>query len=376
MKKTKKHPVLADMHTHLNEKKIKPKEYWKAAKQKKLSIIAITEHSNYKPKDAYLKLKTTKPKKILLIPGLEAKTTAGDLLIYGTNESIYEIKELMQTNIQTEHALQITKENNFLASFAHPYGYKADSACEVIGEEKTKKFMQKYGAGAEYYNGMLASANELLFRRKWAQGLYKALNFFEKNKAAKKLKLYKGAEKTKKKMEKLATETLNRVKKSMMLAEKADFLTVGSDAHYPHSIGSSIIELKTKPKNEKEFLEMIKEKETLWKGPNIYSKNPVDIIGKKEMLEGITYLTKKNVLKKRKNPLTSKISKKIRLSKRIKTIKRITKKAQLTKIRTKIRKIKVKQAVKKIKLKKVKEKIIKKLSSGMLKKLRKKRMKK
>ena len=83
---------------------------------------------------------------------------------------------------------------------------------------------------------------------------------------------------------------------------------------------------------------MIKNKETLWKGPNIYSATPINVIGKKEMLEGITYLAKKTVFKKRQ--LGKKINKKW-LSKRIKTIKRITRKQNIAKIGQKIRKVKL-----------------------------------
>jgi hypothetical protein len=249
----------------------------------------------------------------------------------------------MKKNVPIERALKLAKENNLVASFAHPYGYKLDSTCEVLGEEETLRLLRKYDVGTEYYNGMLASANQLLFDRPIIKKFYKFLNFVEKNKTTKALKISKTTKVTRAKMEKLAHETIERVRKGMLINESASFATVGSDAHYPHSIGSSIIELKRKPQNEKEFLSMIKKKETLWKGPNIYSKTPVDIIGKKEMLEGLSYLTKKNILKKRKLPFATKISKKMALGKRIKTIKRISKKANIGTIKKKIPKIKLKK---------------------------------
>lgn len=338
------------MHTHLIEKKLNPVDWWKAVKEKKLKIVAITEHSNYKPKEAYLRLKETQPKGIMLIPGFEAKTSAGDLLIYGWDESVYDIPLLQKMNVDIEKALKVVNENHLLASFAHPFGYKTDSTCEVIGEAKTKKLLKKYKIGTEYYNGMLASANELLFGRNWAKKFYGALSFVEKNKATSALRLSKTTKPTKEKIEKLAEDTLNRVKKGMIFSSNASFATVGSDAHYPRSIGSSIIELKRKPKNEKDFLNMIRKKETLWKGPNIYSKNPVDIIGRKELIEGLAYLTKKSA-GTRKNTITSKISKKIHLSKRIKTIKRISKKANLGRIKPKMPKLGIKKKIKNLKKK-------------------------
>ncbi|MGI6589933.1 MAG: PHP domain-containing protein [Candidatus Iainarchaeum sp.] len=341
----KKH-IIADLHTHLNEKKIKPENWWKAAKEKKLSVIAITEHYNYKPKEAYQKLKKIQPKGIMLIAGMEARTSAGDLLIFCEDEKIYDVIELQEKGIDIEKALTIIKENNFVASFPHPYGYKYDSVCEIIGEEKTKQLMKKFGVGVEYYNGMLGSANELLFGRKFTNKIYTALNFVEKNKVTTTLKINKTTNYPRKKLEALAISTLDKVRKGMILGEKANFRTVGSDAHYPTAIGTAIIELKRKPKNEKDFLKMIKNKETLWMGPNIYSSTPIDVIGKREMFEGLTYLTKKTVLKKPSLP--KKINKKW-VSKRIKTIKRITKKENILKIGQKIKKTKLSKKVHELK---------------------------
>jgi hypothetical protein len=247
--------------------------------------------------------------------------------------------------------LELIKENHLTASFAHPFGYKLDSAAVVLGTKETLKLIHTYGAGAEYYNGMLASANELMFGRNWVKKVYNALNFVDKNRATHALRLYKTTNFPKRKMEDLAEDAVSRVRDGMLFAQNAPFVTVGSDAHYPRSIGSSIIELKRKPKNEKEFILMIKKKQTLWKGPNIYSKNPVDKVGKKEMLEGLAYLTRKNVLAQRKRGFADKISKKIRLSKRIKTIKRISKKANLGRIRKRMPKIKLKNRIKKLKKK-------------------------
>ncbi|MEI7962023.1 MAG: hypothetical protein WCI04_06835, partial [archaeon] len=132
----KKSPILADLHNHLNEKKVDPVDWWNAVKKKKLSVIAITEHSYCEPKDAYLRLKEIQPIGIILIPGVEAKTTAGDLLVYGTDESIYAVKEIMEKGVKVETALAAVKKYNLVASFAHPHGFKLDSVCEALGEKK------------------------------------------------------------------------------------------------------------------------------------------------------------------------------------------------------------------------------------------------
>jgi hypothetical protein len=290
--------ILADMHTHLNEKKINPKDWWKEVIKKKLSIIAITEHVEYNPKDAYQKLKESKPKKIILIPGMEAKTTAGHLLIYGTSEKVYDIPKLQKVNIPIEEALIIIKENNLVAGFAHPYGYKTDSAINQLGEKEAKRLMKKYSIGSEYYNGMLGSANGFVFGTEWVKKLYNFFDFMEKNKASKRIKLVNKSKKIKKTLEQISTETLDRVRKGILFGQNATYITAGSDAHYPRVIGSAVIELKKSPKNEKAFLEAIRKKQINWAGPNIYSKDPVDKLKKKELLEGLKYVTKKRFKKK------------------------------------------------------------------------------
>ncbi|MCX6803199.1 MAG: hypothetical protein NTY48_01360, partial [Candidatus Diapherotrites archaeon] len=245
----------------------------------------------------------------------------------------------LKKGINIEEALKAAKRNKILASFAHPHGYKLDSVCEALGEKKAERLVKKYPVGAEYYNGMLASATHLIFGRRGINKFYGLLEFIDHNKATKKLRINKPTNWTKSKMEKVAKDTVERVRLGMVFAKKARFITAGSDAHYPRAIGSAIIELKGKPRNEKEFLKMIKNKETLWTRPNIYYGNPVDQVGKKEILQGIFYLTKKKILKKPKIKIVGKISGKILRRKGIKRRKRICKKGKFKKIGQKIKKV-------------------------------------
>lgn len=318
---------LVDLHTHLNEKKIKPKDWWKAAQEKELCAIAITEHVEYNPELAYKKLKLVQPKGIILLPGMEAKTTAGHLLIYGKDESIYRIQKLQKVNLNIEEALKIIKKNNLIASFAHPYGYKTDSTCLIIGENKTKKLLKKYKIGTEYYNGMLGSANGLVFGSKWIKGFYKIFSIIDKSKATRILTL-NSSTKIKTQLENIALETLDRVRKAIIFSENAAYITVGSDAHYPRTIGSSVIQLKKQPKNENELIRIIKKKEIIWAGPNVFSKNPVDHLKRKELLEGVKYITTKKI----KKVVTKKIIKKVKPKISGKTIKGITTKISGKKI--------------------------------------------
>jgi hypothetical protein len=306
--------ILADLHTHLIEKKVSPKDWWDKAK--KLDIVAITEHVEYNPKKAYLQLKKLQPKCTILIPGMEAKTTAGHLLIYGFDESVYNIPELQKVNVPIKKALKLVNENGLVASFAHPYGYKKDSACAIIGEKETKKLLKKYGVGVEYYNGMLGSANNFVFGTQWVKKLYNFFDFMSKNKVGKITGISKKSLKIRNSLDKISEETFGRVKKAIDFSQSAYFITVGSDAHYPRVIGTAVIELKRKAKDEKDFLKMLKEKKIVWAGPNIYADEPVDNIRKKELLEGLKYITKsklkKGIRRKKKNKLKNKRKNKLK----------------------------------------------------------------
>jgi len=316
--------ILVDLHTHLNEKHVDPKKWWEAAINKKLSVIAITEHVEYNPQTAYEKLFQTKPENIILIPGMECKTSAGHLLVFGRDKSVYEIKDLQKVNIPIEKALTIVNENNLIASFAHPYGYKGDSTTNQLGEKETKRLMKKYKIGCEYYNGMLGSANGFIFGTEWVKKLYNFFDFISKSKKAKKIGLHNKSANIKSKLEIISLETFQRVRKGMLLGQDTEYITVGSDAHYPRVIGTAVLELKKMPKDENDFLKMLRKKEILWAGPNIYSDVPVDKLKKKELLEGLKYVTKNKIKKRLKK---RKVSKNIK--KRAKSLKQKIKNKKL-----------------------------------------------
>ena len=309
--KQKTKHILADMHTHLHEKKLKPTDWWDEVRKKDLKVVAITEHVEYDPKGAYEELAREKHQGILLIPGFEAKTSAGHLLVYGKDSSIYDIKPLQKVGVPIEEALEEVQKNGLVASFAHPFGYKTDSVCWKLGETKTKSLMKKYGTGCEYYNGMLGSANGLIFGTQWVKKLYNFFDFTSKSKLGRALHIANKSRKLKENLEKISKETFQRVQKGILLSQNAPFITVGSDAHHTKTIGTAVIELANMPHTAKEFCEMIKYKKILWAGPNMNSKEPVDRLKKKELLEGLKYITKKKLQRKIKKPrITKRIRKK------------------------------------------------------------------
>ena len=293
-----KKKIIADMHTHLNEKNIDPNDWWAAVKKRKLSVIAITEHAEYTPGTAYQKLLPLKPENVILIPGMEANTTAGHLLIYGTDSTLYNVPDIQTIKVPFEKALSRINEYGLTASFAHPYGYKDDSICSILGEKKARQTIKKYKVGSEYYNGMLGSANNFIFGAQWVKKLYNFFDFMSKSNAGKKLMLRKKSIKIKTQLERVSEETFERVRKGMSFGLGSTYISAGSDAHYPRAIGSSVVELKKMPKNEADFLKMIQSKQINWAGPNIYSKEPMNNIRKKELLEGLKYAVTKRIKKK------------------------------------------------------------------------------
>lgn len=316
-RKTKK-PVLADMHAHLLEKRVSPKKWWAAAKKRGLSAVAITEHAWIKPHKAYLKLLKQKPGGIILVPGIEAKTSIGHVLVYGQDARIYKIKKLREKNVPIKKVLEIAKENGFTVSLSHPYGYKPDSACGTIGEKKVKQLLRRNNIGIEYYNGILGSANDFIFRTEWVRKLYNFFDFTEKNRVAKKLRIARRSGRTKRKLEKISKETIERVQKPILLSQSAKFITAGSDAHYPKNIGNAVVQLKKKPKNAADLLKMIEKKEIIMAGPNLYSRKPVDELKKKEILEGLKYVVEGKVGGIKKSGIGRKV-KKAELGKKLKS---------------------------------------------------------
>ncbi|MBT4192635.1 MAG: hypothetical protein HOE11_04975, partial [Candidatus Diapherotrites archaeon] len=206
--------------------------------------------------------------------------------------------------------------------FAHPYGYKTDATCSVLGEKKSLQLLKKYKVGAEYYNGMLGSANNFVFGTQWIKKIYNFFDFSSKSKFGKALGIQNRSLRIKNRLEEISEETFKRVKGGIEFSQKASFITVGSDAHYPRTIGTAVLELKRKPKNAKDFLQMLTRKQILWAGPNIYSDLPVDKLKKKELLEGLKYVTKNRIKKKitkgKKKSTKTKIKGKVKIISKIK----------------------------------------------------------
>jgi len=288
-----------DLHSHLLEKKVKPKDYWGQAKKMGLDAIAITEHADKDPKKAYFEAAKAKPKEMLLIPGMEMNTEAGHVLIYADSARLYDFPELQEWGVKLQKVLEISKAENFMVSIAHPWGFSYDSASYHLGGSKLAWFVRKNDIGVEAYDGMIGTLSEFIQDSKW---LRRTLRFFDKvdrNRVASKMRINRLTNKLKKKLEHKSTEVINRCFLAMDLAKDAKFITAGSDAHYANRIGEGILKIRAPEKaviGNAELLELIRNRENVvWAGPYVEESADGSLekktapLKKKEIILGIKY---------------------------------------------------------------------------------------
>ncbi len=288
-----------DLHTHVHEKKVKARDYWKNARQKKIDVMAITEHAHFDCAKAYRRVFAEKPKTTILIPGAELNTSIGHVLCYAPDERIYEHKKLFEMDAPIEEALDITKAEGLLLSCAHPWGYTHDSAGFLIGPKALAKLIQKYPLGIETYNGMIGHLSDIIYESGWIRRPNNFLDFLQKNRVTRRIGLGKLGEKIKKPFDRAIYSYLNRITASIELGEKAPFITAGSDAHSADRIGEGMIKIKSDspPETAEDVLEMITQKQNVvWCGigvkevrRGVYEKLSPTKIKRMELVDGFKY---------------------------------------------------------------------------------------
>jgi hypothetical protein len=296
--------ITVDFHTHLLEKEVNPKNYWKAAKAKKLDAVATTEHFNEKPEKAYNLLKEAKPRGICLIPGMELSTSIGHVIAFGRNEGIYGIERLFKKGIEIGRVIAIAEKEGITLSIAHPWGLSYDSAAYILGEKKLYELVEGESIGIEAFNGMFGNVSSFFYASNWIRKPMNFFDFLEKSRLGRKTRLSRLGKKGKEKLDKKGREIIERCQKPYELAKKAGFATAGSDAHSPARIGTGVTKLKCGKKKAEAILEAVKDKRKVeWLGPNVretekgYEVDRIKI-QRAEVISGLKYATKRAIMKK------------------------------------------------------------------------------
>ncbi len=310
----------ADLHTHAIEKDTKASAYWKRVLEIGLDAVAITEHAEHNPKEAYGRIAAEKPEGVLLIPGIELKTSIGHVIAYCESARIYEIAELLEIDLPIERAIEIARENGLLLSIAHPWGFSHDSAAYLIGRKKLEQIVERNYIGVETYDGMIGSLYRYVMDSGWIKRPLKFFSFLERNRVARRIAIGKLGAAMRKKIDAKSSELVNRCVAPIELGEKARFITAGSDAQSAERIGCGVIRIRADGIGEitnGSFLKLLQDKgNVVWAGPlmkelkdNIYEP-AVEPLHRKEILQGLKYATKSVVGRRRiKEKLSGRIGK-------------------------------------------------------------------
>ncbi len=299
-----------DLHTHLNEKKFKADAYWKRVLEIGLDGTAITEHADFRPKEAYEELLAKKPKGVLLIPGIEINSDKGHILAYSHSPEIYEIDEFMQKDVPLEDVINLGKENNVMICISHPMGFSKDSLGFFFNVKEVEDLIIENKLGVEVYNGMIGHLSNFIYDSAWIRKPRNFLAFLEKNIISRKIRLSKIGSKLGEKLDNKSLEVVNRCASAIELGNIAEFVVAGSDAHSADRIGSGMIKIRHRDMelDEKELLSSLKNKQNIvWSGPLVRETSPgvfekiEDPLKKVEIVQGLRYATTKVI--KEKNPL-------------------------------------------------------------------------
>ena len=293
-----------DFHTHLLEKGVLPEVYWRAAKEKGLDAVAITEHADKKPGKAYQLLSEKKPKGMLLLPGMELNTSIGHVLALAKNEEIYMISRLQRKGLPIKKAIKLAESENLLLLVAHPWGLSYDSAAYILGEARLNRLVESERIGVEAYNGIFGNVGSFFYATNWVRKPMNFFDFLEKSRLGKKTRLSKLGKRGREKLDKKGKELLERCAKPFELAEKASFVAAGSDAHKPANIGTGITKLAVEKKSPEGVLESLQDKGNVkWLGPFVKETGDgyvaeVKSVRKAEVLSGLKYVAKRALMKK------------------------------------------------------------------------------
>jgi len=150
--------VKADMHIHstYSDGKASPRDILLYAREKNLSVIAITDHDTFQGAVVAAKEAARSYEDLVVVIGCEVRSSKGDILVY--------CNEPFNTPREVEHLIDKAHENNCLVVPAHPYDtyrygigdhiyeYKGWDAVEVWNAASTKGANRKAERAARVLN--------------------------------------------------------------------------------------------------------------------------------------------------------------------------------------------------------------------------------
>ena len=220
-----------DLHCHTSfsyDSWAKPGEMVKAAIEKGIDCLAITDHNEIG--GALESIEYAKGKPILIIPGIEIKSKEGDIL--GLN-----IEKIIPNGLSAKETIEKIKEAGGIAIIPHPFGWfypfrgnLEELIEEVDGVAETSSHLPKRSAGREMNEEVQRTPPRTTT---WCLAI-----------------------------EVLNVSAFDGNKKALDFVQRFNLpFTVGSDAHFPNLIGQAYLEIPGQNLSIEEVFKKIKNRE-------------------------------------------------------------------------------------------------------------------
>ncbi|KSW12690.1 histidinol phosphatase [Pyrodictium occultum] len=118
----------ADMHVHttVSDGRNSPEEVLIAAVEKELDVIAVTDHDTFEGGLRALRAARSMSLDLVVVPGAEVRTTAGDVLVYCSDEPLERIPR------DPLELADVAHDNGCLVAPAHPFDTRRAGIGELV----------------------------------------------------------------------------------------------------------------------------------------------------------------------------------------------------------------------------------------------------
>jgi hypothetical protein len=265
-----------DLHTHLRKTRESPKRYWNQVIENNLLGTAITEYNDCNPKKAYFDLLARKPKDKVLIPGMKIMSDCGEVLVYSSDDDIYNYSILYEDNVSLKRLIDFCSKKNYLITIAHPFGSIKNSATYIMGLPKLEKLISEKNIGVEAYTGILGYLSYYMYDSFFLRTLRRLFNYFELHKFFNIIGVNKISDKVTKKIDQKSYDVVFKFSAAIKLAQKAKYVTAGSGSYYVDRIGNGVLTIDI-PSQKSFFEEMDTKKQIEYVLDKIKSKKIIAV---------------------------------------------------------------------------------------------------